>query len=234
MDIRMLSWENADGSMATPTPNPKGKIPLAAVKVAEIYQSEMPDKGVQLVFLDLGTPKASTAKNDEELDQEEGKGDELTGAEQETLKDLYRVMKRRMVNEGVPEQQVAFIHDYPKDEQRQELFSKVRRGDVRVLVGSTEKLGVGVNVQDRATALHHLDAPWRPRDIEQREGRVIRQGNVLYGPVFETYVDEYGKQKNGWPRPAREWTSTPTFRPAVSTNSCGKAWKPRASPSPSS
>ena len=203
MDIRMLEWENADGSMATPTPNPKGKIPLAAVKVAEIYQSEMPDKGVQLVFLDLGTPKASTAKNDEELDQEEGKGDELTGAEQETLKDLYRVMKRRMVNEGVPEQQVAFIHDYPKDEQRQELFSKVRRGDVRVLVGSTEKLGVGVNVQDRATALHHLDAPWRPRDIEQREGRVIRQGNVLYGPVFETYVDEYGKQKKRMASPGK-------------------------------
>ena len=188
MDIRMMPWEDEHGNLVTPPPNPKGKIPLAAVKVAEIYQSEMPDKGVQLVFLDLGTPKASTAKNDEELDQEEGKGDELTGAEQETLKDLYRVMKRRIVNEGVPEEDIAFIHDYPKDEQRQELFSKVRRGDVRVLVGSTDKLGVGVNVQNRATALHHLDAPWRPRDIEQREGRVIRQGNVVYGPVFENGV----------------------------------------------
>ena len=203
MDIRMVPWEDENGRMVMPTPNPKGKIPLAAAKVAEIYQSEMPDKGVQLVFLDLGTPKASTAKNDEELDQEEGKGDELTGAEQEELKDLYRVLKRRMVNGGVPEQQVAFIHDYPKDEQRQELFSKVRRGDVRVVVGSTEKLGVGVNVQDRATALHHLDAPWRPRDIEQREGRVIRQGNVLYGPVFETYVDEDGKEKKRMVSPGK-------------------------------
>lgn len=185
MDIRMVSWEDEYGRPATPEPNPQGKIPKAAVNVAEIYRAETPDKGVQLVFLDLGTPKASTAKNDDELDQQEGKGDELTGAEQETLKDLYRVMKRRMVAEGVPEQQVAFIHDYPKDDQRQELFAKVRRGDVRVLVGSTDKLGVGVNVQNRATALHHLDAPWRPRDIEQREGRVIRQGNVVYGPVFE-------------------------------------------------
>ena len=188
MDIRMVPWEDEYGRGATPEPNPQGKIPKAAVNVAEIYQAETPDKGVQLVFLDLGTPKASTAKNDDELDQQEGKGDELTGAEQETLKDLYRVMKRRIVAEGVPEQQVAFIHDYPKDEQRQELFGKVRRGDVRVLVGSTDKLGVGVNVQDRATALHHLDAPWRPRDIEQREGRVIRQGNVVYGPVFEDGV----------------------------------------------
>ena len=199
MDIRMVPWEEEDG----PTPNPQGKIPLAAVNVAEIYRSEMPDKGVQLVFLDLGTPKASTAKNDDELDQEEGKGDELTGAEQETLKDLYRVMKRRIVNEGVPEEDVAFIHDYPKDEQRQELFSKVRRGDVRVLVGSTDKMGVGVNVQNRATALHHLDAPWRPRDIEQREGRVIRQGNTVYGPVIETYVDEDGKEKKRIVAPGR-------------------------------
>ena len=104
-------------------------------------------------------------------------------------------MKRRLVNEGVPEGEIAFIHDYPTDEQRQDLFSKVRRGDVRVLLGSTEKMGVGVNVQDRATALHHLDAPWRPRDIQQREGRVIRQGNLIYGPVLETYVDENGREK---------------------------------------
>ena len=197
MDIRMApAWDDpTTGERADPEPNPKGKIPLAAVNIAEVYRTEMPDKGVQMVFLDLGTPKASTAKNDEELDREEGKGDELTGAEEDTLKDLYRVMKRRLVNEGVPEGEIAFIHDYPKDEQRQDLFSKVRRGDVRVLLGSTEKMGVGVNVQDRATALHHLDAPWRPRDIQQREGRVIRQGNRVYGPVLETYVDENGREK---------------------------------------
>ena len=197
MDIRMApAWDDPEtGQSANPEPNPKGKIPLAAVNIAEIYRTEMPDKGVQLVFLDLGTPKASTAKNDDELDREEGKGDELTGEEEEALKDLYRVLKNRLVNAGVPEDDIAFIHHYPKDEQRQELFGKVRRGDVRVLLGSTEKMGVGVNVQNRATALHHLDAPWRPRDIEQREGRVIRQGNAVYGPVYETYVDEDGKEK---------------------------------------
>ncbi len=146
------------------------------------------------MFLDMGTPKGSTATNDEELDAQEGKGDELTMEEQETLKDLYRVIRRRLVAEGVPEDDVAFIHDYPKDEQRQDLISRARRGDVRVLLGSTDKLGVGVNVQKRLAALHHLDAPWRPRDIEQREGRIVRQGN-LYGPVYETYVDEDGKER---------------------------------------
>ena len=82
MDIRMApAWDDpTTGERADPEPNPKGKIPLAAVNVAEIYRTEMPDKGVQMVFLDLGTPKASTAKNDEELDREEGKGDELDGS----------------------------------------------------------------------------------------------------------------------------------------------------------
>ena len=196
MDIRMAPRleDRTTGEIVEPVPNPEGKIPLAAVNIAEIYSRETPDKGVQLVFLDLGTPKASTAKNDEELDAQEGKGDELTVEEQETLKDLYRVIRQRLLNHGVPDDQIAFIHDYPKDEQRQDLISKARRGDVRVLLGSTDKMGVGVNVQQRVAALHHLDAPWRPRDIQQREGRIIRQGNI-YGPVYETYVDEDGREK---------------------------------------
>ena len=196
MDIRMApKWKDSSGDLVEDVmPNPQGKIPMAAVNIAEIYRRETPDKGVQVVFLDMGTPKGSTATNDDELDAEAGKGDDLTTEEQETLKDLYRVIRRRLVAEGVPEDDVAFIHDYPKDEQRQELISKARRGDVRVLLGSTDKMGVGVNVQKRLAALHHLDAPWRPRDIEQREGRIVRQGN-LYGPVYETYVDEDGKEK---------------------------------------
>ena len=87
-----------------------------------------------------------------------------------------------MVAQGIPEKDIAFIHDYKTADERDALFEEVRAGRVRVVIASTEKMGVGVNVQDRAAALHHVDAPWRPRDIEQREGRVIRQGNYVYGP----------------------------------------------------
>ena len=87
-----------------------------------------------------------------------------------------------MIANGVPADQIAFIHDAQNDKQKKALSDKVNSGDIRVLIGSTGKMGAGLNVQKRAAALHHLDAPWRPRDIEQREGRVIRQGNDVYGP----------------------------------------------------
>ena len=98
---------------------------------------------------------------------------------------IYRVLKERMEDQGVPEDQIVFIHDYKTDEAREDLFDEVRKGNIRVVIGSTEKMGVGVNVQDRAAALHHVDAPWRPRDIEQREGRIVRQENIAYGPEMD-------------------------------------------------
>ena len=161
--------------------NPNGKVQAAAGKIAEIYQAEEADKGTQLVFLDLGTPKASNKpKEDSDLHQD---GEGMTAAESGYVNDVYAILKRELVNQGVDESEIAFVQDHKTPKARKALFDKVCSGDVRVLVGSTETVGVGVNVQERAAALHHLDVPWRPRDIEQREGRVIRQGNKVYGPV---------------------------------------------------
>ena len=90
---------------------------------------------------------------------------------------VYDDIKQKLMAQGVPPEQVAFIHDAKTDAQKAELFSKVRKGQVRVLLGSTSKMGAGTNVQKKLAALHHLDCPWRPADIEQREGRILRQGN---------------------------------------------------------
>ena len=162
-------------------PNPEGKIPKVAENVAKIYEREKADKGIQLVFLDMGTPKAT--KHDDESNQGDNKQEELTGDEERLITDVYNVLRREITARGVPEEEVAFVHDYKTNPQREALFQAVRDGTIRILIGSTETLGVGVNVQDRAAALHHVDIPWRPRDVEQREGRIVRQGNKVYGPV---------------------------------------------------
>ena len=167
--------------------NPQGKVPLAANNIARIYKEEAERKGTQLVFLDLGTPKAT----DDVGDRETAPDEQLTDDEQSTLKDVYRTLRSELVAKGIPDEQIAFIHDYKTPEAREGLFAQIREGDVRVLVGSTDKAGLGVNVQNHAAALHHIDAPWRPRDIEQREGRIIRQGNQAYGPILD---EETGKQ----------------------------------------
>lgn len=93
---------------------------------------------------------------------------------------VYDDLKAALVERGIPENEIAFIHDYNTDEQKAALFRRVNAGDIRVLVGSTQKMGAGTNVQQRLVALHHLDVPWRPSDVEQREGRIVRQGNILY------------------------------------------------------
>ena len=180
LDIRMVdNWPYDDA----PRPNPEGKIQMAAENAARIFHEETPDKGTQLIFLDLGTPKSGSGKDTGE--DEEVAGEELTGREADLVNDAYNIIKRELVNRGVPEDQVAFIHDYNTKPRKVKLFQQVNDGDVRVLIGSTAKLGVGVNVQERAVALHHIDVPWRPRDVEQREGRIIRQGNVVYGPKID-------------------------------------------------
>lgn len=114
---------------------------------------------------------------------------------------IYDDMKDALVELGIPENEIAFIHDYNTDDQKAALFRAVNDGKIRVLLGSTEKMGAGTNVQERAVALHHLDVPWKPSDIEQREGRVIRQGNSLinpdspnYTPGFEVEVMAYATQ----------------------------------------
>ena len=191
LDIRMVKWPFE----GRPVPNPNGKIPMAAANVAQVYKDEAADKGTQIVFLDLATPKAGATKV-KEADEVEGdtqKGEGLDAEEQRIVRDAYNILKKELLAKGVPEEQIAFIHDHDTKTKQTALFDKVRAGDLRVLIGSTAKLGVGVNVQDRAAAIHHIDVPWRPRDIEQREGRIVRQGNKVYGPVID---DETGAVLN--------------------------------------
>jgi N12 class adenine-specific DNA methylase len=170
--------------------NPNGKISLMCKKINEIYKQEKADKGTQLVFLDLATPKAKDKKADEPTEtNDENVVDEESDEEQKLLRDVYNNIKSQLIADGVKESEIAFIHEAKNDKQRNNLQDRVNRGDIRVLIGSTGKMGAGINVQERAAALHHLDAPWRPRDIEQREGRIVRQGNIVYGPKR----DENGK-----------------------------------------
>ena len=113
--------------------------------------------------------------------------------------DVYNDLKHKLVQKGIPAREIAFIHEAGTDEQKQALFDKVNAGDVRVLIGSTEKCGAGTNVQKRLVALHHLDTPYRPSDMEQREGRIIRQGNTnekvqIFTYVMERTFDSYSYQ----------------------------------------
>jgi hypothetical protein len=147
-----------------------------------VYRETAAERGVQLVFLDLGTPKAvDTLARDED--------DVLVGTETAEelalLTDVYADLKRKLAARGIPAHEIRFVHEAKTREARFRLFQAANDGLVRVVVGSTQKLGTGANVQRRLAALHHLDAPWRPMDIEQREGRGVRQGNLVYGPVLD-------------------------------------------------
>ena len=166
--------------------DPEGKLAEATENIASIYSDTTADKGVQLVFLDMGTPKAIEKPKEEGPEQT----DFETDAEEKLLKDVYGDLRKRLVSVGVPNDEIAFIHDAKTSKAKEILFAKVNKGAIRILLGSTGKMGVGVNVQQRAAALHHLDAPWRPRDIEQREGRIIRQGNIVYGPKIDPETKE--------------------------------------------
>lgn len=150
----------------------KSKVNLCIEKVFIEWQQSEKTKGTQLLFCDLSTP---------------GKKDDFT---------VYQDIKEKLIKKDIPESEIAFIHDVKTERAKAALFSKVRQGSVRVLIGSTAKMGAGTNVQDKIVALHHLDCPWRPSDIEQREGRAIRQGNEngevkLYRYVTEGTFDAY-------------------------------------------
>ena len=134
------------------TDYPTSKINNAVDKVYNIWDETKDARSVQLIFSDAGTPS--------------GKGF-----------NIYADIKKKLVKKGVPEAEVAFIHDYDTDQKKDKLFQAVNSGKVRVLLGSTDKMGVGTNVQKKLIALHHLTAPWKPADLQQREGRILRQGN---------------------------------------------------------
>ena len=155
------------------------KISKLVENVYKIWERDKKDKLTQLVFLDLGTPKGDSGEVDENTGEAKmTKEEEAYWAEVEVLeKGVYEVIKRRLIVLGVPEEEIAIMHDYNTDTKKQGLFRQVRSGEVRILIGSTRKMGEGMNVQRKLKVLHHVDAPWKPSEIEQREGRIIRQGN---------------------------------------------------------
>lgn len=170
------------------------KVHQAADRMKRIYDRWADARGTQLVFIDLSTPKAARSKEADRIRDLMKRAEDGDDAAQEALDALspddllaldgnfsvYDDLRSKLIDRGVPADEIAFIHDANTDAQKEELFGKVRSGRVRFLFGSTAKMGAGTNVQNRLVALHHLDAPWRPSDLEQREGRIIRQGNELY------------------------------------------------------
>ena len=143
-----------------------GKVAACAANVYEIWQRTMERKSTQMVFCDLSTPH-----NDGKFN-------------------VYDDLRAKLVAMGIPAEEIAFIHSASTEAQKKEMFGKVRSGQIRVLLGSTQKMGAGTNVQHRLIALHHLDCPWRPSDLQQREGRIIRQGNENPEVDIFTYVTE--------------------------------------------
>ena len=141
--------------------DPDSKVNACMENVYHIWEEHADTKAAQLVFCDLSTPKNDGSFN------------------------VYDDIREKLIARGVPAEQVRFIHEANTDAQKKELFAKVRSGEVRVLLGSTQKMGAGTNVQDRLIAIHNLDCPWRPSDLEQRQGRLERQGNMF--PEVEVY-----------------------------------------------
>lgn len=152
---------------------PTSKLNECSDRIFEIWEQSAEIKGTQLVFCDLSTPKKAFD------DYEYGKDF-----------DVYNDLKYKLVNMGIPKDEIAFIHDASTDEQKQKLFDSVNAGRIRVLIGSTEKCGAGTNIQKHLIALHHLDTPYRPSDMQQREGRIIRQHNENKNVQIFTYVTE--------------------------------------------
>lgn len=154
------------------------KLNSCAENVYRIWNENSYKKSTQLVFCDLSTPK------------------DLKGYEKEEFTDVYNELKKKLIQKGISPDEIAFIHEADNEVKKKELFSKVRKGQVRVLMGSTQKMGAGTNVQDKLIATHHLDCAWKPSDLTQRNGRMIRQGNenkkvFVYSYVTEKTFDSY-------------------------------------------
>ena len=156
-DGRLLAL---DARLIDPTlpDDPNSKVNTCVREVLRIYEEGTPQKLTQMIFCDLSTPRAE--RTDGGFD------------------DVYHDLRRKLIRGGVPEGEIAFIHDANTEAKKDELFAKVRSGAVRVLIGSTAKMGAGTNAQTKLKALHHLDCPWRPSDLQQRDGCILRQGNT--------------------------------------------------------
>ena len=180
--------------------NPNTKLNQCVRNVFEIYKNTEKDKLTQIIFCDLGVPKTNTQSNNAEQENEEQSSvSELEAIEECTTFCVYEDIRDKLIDLGVKPSEIAFIHHAKTEVQKSELFDKVRSGEVRVLLGSTAKMGTGTNVQDKLIALHDLDVPWRPADLEQRRGRMVRQGNKnkkvhLYRYVTKGTFDAYSYQ----------------------------------------
>ena len=155
--------------------DPNSKASVCVEKAYEIWKETADQKSAQILFCDLSTPKGDGTFS------------------------VYEDIRDKLIAKGVPPEEIAFIHEANTELRKAELFAKVRSGQVRFLFGSTQKMGAGTNVQDRLIALHHLDVPWRPSDIEQQEGRILRQGNMnpkvkIFRYVIENTFDSYSWQ----------------------------------------
>ena len=150
----------------------KSKVNTCVENAFQVWEEGKADRTTQLIFCDLSTPKGDGTFN------------------------VYDDVRNKLTEKGIPKEEIAFIHEYNTEAKKTELFAKVRVGQVRILMGSTPKLGAGTNVQDRLIALHHLDCPWKPSDLEQQEGRILRQGNQndkvkIFRYVTENTFDAY-------------------------------------------
>lgn len=180
-DGKMIALDPRCYDMSIPD-DPANKVNQCVGNVYKIWSESKDKRSTQIIFCDMSVPK----KEYEDYDP---------------LKDfdVYNDIKRKLVTLGVPAGEVAYIHSAKTDQQKQDMFDRVRRGKIRVLIGSTEKCGAGTNIQNKLIALHHLDTPFRPSDLEQREGRIVRQGNEnetvwLYTYVTEKTFDSYSYQ----------------------------------------
>ena len=144
----------------------KSKVNTCVENAFQVWEDGKAQKTTQLIFCDLSTPKGDGTFN------------------------VYDDVRNKLTEKGIPKEEIAFIHEYNTEVKKAELFAKVRAGQVRILMGSTPKLGAGTNVQDRLIALHHLDCPWKPSDLEQQEGRILRQGNQNEKVKIFRYVTE--------------------------------------------
>lgn len=207
LDMRLIRPDATD--------DPNSKVNIAVQNILRIHRQKEKDKGTQLVFCDLSVPasaRGKASKKAQEIAERKAREEEANagkeveedeGEDAPSIDDLladqskfsvYDDVRSKLIKGGVPANQIAFIHDYHTPDQKKKLFDAVNRGDIRILLGSTAKMGAGTNVQKRLVALHHLDAPWRPSDLIQREGRILRQGNELYErdpEGFEVEIPRY-------------------------------------------
>ena len=170
------------------------KIEVCADKIAEVFDRTADVKGAQLVFCDLGIPKAENEKANADTDSDKLVDDGSEGDNASVYDRLMDALKRR----GIPDEQIAFVQQAKNKDEQAELFQKVDRGDLRILIGSTARMGAGTNCQHHLAALHDLDAPWRPRDLEQRHGRILRQGNQNSEVEIFNYVIKDSFDANMW------------------------------------